>query len=151
VTDAAAAAGATPNGAVPNGTTPDGVAPDGDVPAAAREAVARLRRWGGDALLRSIAALYAEGVAERTAAIRAAIAAGDAFAVVRAAHALKATCGQVGAVEAESLCRVLESSDVSVADARSLASIAPLAERLEAACEAHVAWLARELETPARS
>jgi HPt (histidine-containing phosphotransfer) domain-containing protein len=61
------------------------------------EAIARLRRLGGDSLAASLAALFLDLAPRRLAAARAALDADDADAVRRAAHSLKSSAGNVGA------------------------------------------------------
>ena len=100
-----------------------------------------LRRVGGDALARDMAALYVDALAARLAAVRAALAPADRDALAHPAHDLRASCGQLGATEAAELCRDVERR----ARADDLAAIAPLVGRVERACAAHRAGLAREL------
>ena len=59
----------------------------------------RLRRIGGDKLLRAMLASFASTGAERIATASAAAEAGDGAGVADAAHALKSSAGNVGATE----------------------------------------------------
>ena len=61
------------------------------------EAIARLRRLGGDALAGKMAALFLDLAPPRLAAARVGLEAGDLDAVRRAAHSLKSSSGNVGA------------------------------------------------------
>lgn len=114
---------------------------------AARDALARLRRWGGEPLARSMATLFAEAVAERTGAMRAAVAAGDRGELASAAHSLKASCGQIGAAAAEGLSREIE----RVAHSADATTLGALVARVEAECRAHLAWLEGELAGAGRA
>lgn len=62
-------------------------------------AIDRLDRLGGDELVGKMAALFVELGPERMAAATEGLEAGDLDAVERAAHSLKSSAGNVGAVE----------------------------------------------------
>ena len=117
-------------------TTPD-VVHDAEGPAA----LDRLRRFGGDDLVRELAVIFYETSHQRLADVRAGVAANDRRAVARAAHSLRGSCGQIGAVTAAQLARELE-RDAGTADASALLA---LAERVDRACADYRAALAREL------
>lgn len=61
------------------------------------DALARLRRFGGDTLLREMIGLYLEGAPERLASARAACETGDVMAAELALHSLKSSSAQLGA------------------------------------------------------
>lgn len=72
------------------------------------EAFARLRRWGGERLVRDMVALFLTQVPERLAAVRQALRQGDISEAERAAHALRSSSAQLGAVRMEVLCAQAE-------------------------------------------
>ena len=110
---------------------------------AARAALERLRRWGGEPLVREMATLFAESVAERTSELRAGAAAVDRMVMSRAAHALKTSCGQMGADAAVRLCRAIEDGAATETDA----ALQRLTVRLADECAEFLAWLRAELAT----
>ncbi|MFL5577174.1 MAG: Hpt domain-containing protein [Gemmatimonadaceae bacterium] len=73
----------------------------GDV---AGDALARLRRFGGDALVRDMSEILLSDVPERIRAARAGLRAGDRAAVRLATHAMKSSCAQFGAAAVARLC-----------------------------------------------
>lgn len=60
-------------------------------------AVARLRRLGGEKLVREMIALFLDYAPKRIAAARAAEQSGDLHALAQAVHPLKSSAGNVGA------------------------------------------------------
>ena len=60
-------------------------------------AVDRLRRIGGDKLLRAMLGSFLDNAAARMSAAAAAVAAGDGQGLADAAHALKSSAGNIGA------------------------------------------------------
>lgn len=72
------------------------------------KALEDLRKFGGDAMLQKLVMLYREQVEVRTAALRGALATGDMAAARQAAHALKSSSGQIGAVGLQELCKRTE-------------------------------------------
>ncbi len=121
-------------------------APAADESAERRAALARLRRFGGERLVRNMAALFLDALPERLDAARRAAAADDAAALAAAAHSLRSSCAQFGAGEAARLCAAVEGA-AERGDRRAAATlVAPMA----AACESFRAWLVAELaEGPA--
>jgi HPt (histidine-containing phosphotransfer) domain-containing protein len=115
---------------------------DGDAVAERRAALDRLRRFGGERLLRDMTAIFVEALGERVAAARAAVARSDPDGLEKAAHALRSSCGQFGAGLAARLSAEIESQ---AAGGVSPASLAGSVERLARECEAYRAWLEREL------
>ncbi|MCB9730746.1 MAG: Hpt domain-containing protein [Deltaproteobacteria bacterium] len=99
-------------------------------------AIARLRRIGGDELLRRIVDLYLGESGARVDATTEASAAADLDAVEAAAHSLKSMAGNVGATQ------VLElAADIELAARRGggdgmLAAVARLPQAQQIACEA---------------
>jgi two-component system, sensor histidine kinase and response regulator len=81
----------------------------GAIPVSDPEALARLARWGGDQLVRQMVELFLAQAPERLEAARAGLAAGSADEVQRAAHALKSSSAQVGALRVSALCVEIES------------------------------------------
>ncbi len=73
-------------------------------------------------LLSELVDLFASGTPDRIARLRAAVMVADADAVVREAHALKGSCGTLGAVELLALATQMElrakASDLSSATAQ---------------------------------
>jgi HPt (histidine-containing phosphotransfer) domain-containing protein len=76
---------------------------DSDRPATDANALDRLKRFGGPALLREMIVLFLTAAPERIGAARAAAAAGDRHAVERALHSLKASSAQLGAMHMQRL------------------------------------------------
>ncbi len=72
------------------------------------EAIARLRRFGGDALLFEMIDLLAAGAPARMAVARESIDAGDAETARGVLHSLKSSAGQMGAVGVQELCERAE-------------------------------------------
>ena len=72
------------------------------------DAIARLRRFGGDALLFEMIDLLAAGAPARMAVAGEAVANGHADAVRGVLHSLKSSAGQMGAVRVQSLCERAE-------------------------------------------
>ena len=122
------------------GRRPEGPGPFDDL-VAGRAALAMLRRVGGEALAREMVALHVDALPGRLAAVRAALVDADREALARTAHALKASCGQLGGAEAARLCREVETR----AGDGDLAAIGPLVDQVERACVVHRAWLDRAL------
>jgi HPt (histidine-containing phosphotransfer) domain-containing protein len=69
-----------------------------------QEALARLRRFGGDKLLRDMIDLFAQHGPERVVAARAGFETADSVVVKAALHALKSSAGQLGALAVQELC-----------------------------------------------
>jgi HPt (histidine-containing phosphotransfer) domain-containing protein len=91
-----------------DGATSDGDAPTGDALAERRAALDRLRRFGGERLVRSMGAVFLAAMPERLDAARGALADGDFAGVAGAAHGLRASCAQFGAGDAARLGAALE-------------------------------------------
>jgi len=92
-------------------------------------ALESLRRFGGEKLLREMTALFLSSAPPRLATARVAAAANDAEGVRRAAHSLKSSAGQLGAMAMQQLCDQAE----SLAVAGSHAQLLPLVAEIEAA------------------
>ena len=112
---------------------------------ALREAARRLHRFGGAALVRDIHAIFVEDAPARLAAARHGVAEGNPRAVVRAAHSLKATCGQIGAATMQRLCADAE----RLAGDGAIDRVPPLLAALEEEFELVRAFLARGAAAPA--
>ena len=68
------------------------------------DALARLRRFGGERLLNDMIGLYLETASRRIAAAQEGLAAGDASTAGNALHSLKSSSGQLGALRLSMLC-----------------------------------------------
>ena len=106
-----------------------------------REALARLRRFGGDRLVRDLWAIFAEDAPGRLAAARAGAAAGDAAAVRLATHSLRSSCAQLGATGAAAPREAAERA----AAAGDLAPVPALLDRLERELAAFGRWIEEEI------
>ena len=104
---------------------------------AARAALARLRAWGGEPLVREMTAIFLAEMPRRLAAARAALRAGDGGAAAHAAHTMKSSCGQLGAVALAALCAAAE----SLARNGELAPVAPLLDAADAELARFATWL----------
>ena len=117
-------------------------APAVQPPAGDPQALARLRHWGGEALLQRLGCVFLDEAKRRIAAARAGAAAGDAAEIRRAMHALRSSCGQLGAVSMQEVCEQIEAAAV--------AGEVPRARRLlgalEREFERYRRWL--DAETP---
>jgi HPt (histidine-containing phosphotransfer) domain-containing protein len=109
------------------------------------EALARLRRFGGDTLARDLAAMFVESLPGRAAEARAALAAGDRDTLARVAHGLKSSCAQLGGVDAAARWAALEAAARAAAPGAPLDALAPALAEAERAADAHAAWLAAAL------
>jgi len=69
-----------------------------------QQALARLRRFGGDKLLGDMIELFAQHGPERVSAARAGFETADSAVVKAALHALKSSAGQLGALTVQELC-----------------------------------------------
>ena len=124
------------------GETRTAPGPDDALAAGGRAALARLRRFGGDALVRDMAVLFTGMAAERLAVARRAAASGDREALRDAAHGLRSSYAQFGASEA-----ARRSLDVETAVERGepVPALVHATARLQEACAVFDAWLAAEL------
>ena len=104
---------------------------------AGRAAVERLRKWGGDQLVREMSALFLADMPAQLAALRAGLRTGDNAAIARAMHSMKSSCGQIGAVAMQRLCQDAE-IEASRDDLTRLPSIL---QQLEAEFSEFRGWL----------
>ncbi len=95
-------------------------------------AIARLRRFGGDALLFEMIDLLLAAAPRRLETARAGVAGGDPEPARAALHALKSSAGQLGAAGLQGLCEEGE----RLAAAGDVAAVAGLLPRLDAEYEA---------------
>ncbi len=72
------------------------------------ETFARLRRWGGEKLVHDLLHLFRAYAPERISALRIALVAGSAARAGASAHALRSSCGQLGATRMAELCAHVE-------------------------------------------
>lgn len=99
--------------------------------------LAMLRRVGRESLARKMIDLFLVSGPERVAAIRGAHTAGDLTAAGRAAHSLKPSAGQLGAVALQSVCQEIEDA----ATAGDAAAVGALLPRLSDEFSATDGWL----------
>ena len=83
-------------------TVPDHEGSD-ELPALDPDALGRLKRFGGDKLLREMIRLFLEAAPERIAAARAGAEGNDAPAAELALHSLKSSAAQLGAMRMQRL------------------------------------------------
>jgi histidine phosphotransfer protein HptB len=115
------------------------VDPFDDIPQADPQALARLHRWGGDKLPRDMAALFRTEVPARLRAAREATSQGNCDGAERAAHSLKSTCAQLGAVRMRAL-----ADKVEILSAQGhLDPLSALLDRLEQEFVSFTHWLDR--------
>ena len=105
-----------------------------DIPRADPLALARLNRWGGDKLVSEMRALFHREVPTRIRAARGAVREGSCDAAERAAHSLKSSCAQLGALRMRALAEEIE----VLSSQRSLGPVTALLDRLE---DEFTAWL----------
>ena len=111
---------------------------------AGREALARLRRFGGDRLVRDLWTIFAEDAPGRLAAARAGAATGDAAAVRLATHSLRSSCAQLGAAEAAALSDAAEQAALR----GDLAPVPAMVDGIERALARYARWLEGEIGPP---
>ena len=102
------------------------------------EAIARLRRFGGDPLLSEMIDLLSVAAPERLALARQALGAGNADGARGAFHALKSSAGQLGAVRVQALCERAEHT----AGAGDVAAASAMLAELDSAVADMLNWLA---------
>jgi two-component system, sensor histidine kinase and response regulator len=102
------------------------------------DALARLRRFGGDKLLREMIGLYLDAAPERVAAARAALVTGDVMAAELALHSLKSSSAQLGAAR---LSRLSDQGEI-IARTGALDGIAGIIGEMEGELVRVQAWLA---------
>ena len=109
-----------------------------DAPAALDpEALARLRRFGGDKLLHEMIALYLDAAPDRLASARAAWKSGDVMEAELALHSLKSSSAQLGAAR---LSRLSDQGEL-ITRAGSLEGIGGIVEEMEDELGRVTAWL----------
>lgn len=116
-----------------------------DAVADGREALARLHRFGGDDLVRAMSAILLADVPARIAAARAGVRAGDCAAVRLAAHSIRSSCAQFGAVAVSALSADAERAAL----AEELAVVPALLDDVERSFAAFRGWLERQLPVAA--
>jgi len=114
---------------------------------AAREAARRLRRFGGERLVKDMSAIFVEDVPVRLAVAREGLGSGDHRAVEYAAHSMKSSCGQFGAAEMQRLCAAAE----RLAQRGELDNVPPVLDALEEEFSRFRVWLERAGDEPPRS
>ena len=107
-----------------------------DIPLVDPQAFARLNRWGGPGLIHEMTALFRAEVPARLMAAREATRDRQCEGAERAAHSLKSSCAQLGAVRMRALA---EQAEV-LSGQGTLDPVGPLLDRLE---EEFVSWLDR--------
>jgi HPt (histidine-containing phosphotransfer) domain-containing protein len=99
-----------------------------------RDALERLKRFGGAALVSQMVALFLEEAPRRITAIRDALRSGDLPAARQVAHSLKSSCGQMGALAMQELSRHIETDTDEAVMARCL-------DQLPGELARYTAWL----------
>ena len=110
-------------------------------PPGARAALERLRGFGGDRLVRDMAAMFLADMPARRARAEAGVVADDLGAVAYAAHTMKSSALQFGAVALGGLCGEAERAAHS-GDRAALAALVPAVGR---ELDGFGRWLEREL------
>lgn len=110
-----------------------------------REALERLRRFGGDRLVRDMARIFVTDMPARLERAFVALAARDASGAAYAAHTMKSSGAQFGLGALARLCGQVEQA----ARAADLAGVATLLTDVERELAAGRAWLERELQLDA--
>lgn len=103
------------------------------------EALARLRRFGGDKLLREMIGLYLTAAPERLAAAKEGVANGDRSAAELALHSLKSSSAQLGAALVG---RLSERGEI-IARGGTLDGVAEIITEMEAELARATSWLER--------
>jgi HPt (histidine-containing phosphotransfer) domain-containing protein len=100
-------------------------------------ALDRLRRFGGDGLVREMLSLFIAQVPLRLSAARDGIARGDANGVRQAAHAMRSSCAQLGAARMAEIATALDerASDGALDDAPAMI------EELARQFDGYVTWI----------
>jgi HPt (histidine-containing phosphotransfer) domain-containing protein len=101
------------------------------------EALARLRRFGGEKLLHEMIRLYLSGAPERLLAARTGLAIGDRGAVELALHSLKSSSAQLGATRVGKLSERGE----NIARGGTLVGIGEIVVEMEAELARATVWL----------
>ncbi|MEO8563596.1 MAG: Hpt domain-containing protein [bacterium] len=101
------------------------------------DALARLRRFGGDKLLREMIELYLQAAPERMAAARVATENGDRPGAELALHSLKSSSAQLGAARVGKLSERGE----NIARAGSLVGVHEILNEMETELVKVTAWL----------
>ncbi|CAN5174210.1 hypothetical protein BH20GEM2_BH20GEM2_04650 [soil metagenome] len=114
---------------------------DAETPVGDPQAFTRLRKWGGEGLVRNLVGLFRELVPKRTAIFRQALLDGDPREAEAAAHALKSSCGQLGALRMLALCQRME----MLAAAGEIAPLPGLVQDLEGEFARYLEWLPQVL------
>ena len=73
-------------------------------------ALDRLRRIGGADLVRRMVQLYLDGGPDRVRSVREGAAAGNSSAVERAAHSMKSSAGNLGAIRLQHIAEAVEAA-----------------------------------------
>jgi HPt (histidine-containing phosphotransfer) domain-containing protein len=115
-------------------TCPDPTPPTDDFDRAALE---RLVRFGGAALLDSMAAIFRDQAVQRAAAARDAVVRADASAARLALHSLKSSAAQLGAMRLSRLC----SEGEALAAAGSLEPLAPIVAAIDDETTRALDWI----------
>jgi two-component system, sensor histidine kinase and response regulator len=103
------------------------------------EALARLRRFGGDKLLHEMIALYLATAPERLAAAKAGVESGDRSSAELALHSLKSSSAQLGAAR---LGKLSERGEI-ITRGGTLDGVADIITEMEAELAHAVSWLER--------
>ena len=115
--------------------------PTGDL-----QAIARLHKWGGEALVREITAIFLREAPKRLLAARQAASVGECVATERAAHSLKSSSAQLGAPRMQ---HISERIEILAAQGQ-LDPVSSLIDALETEFARFVAWMDRTTKMVAR-
>lgn len=119
--------------------------PEGDAGPCDPRALTRIRKWGGEKLLQEMVQLFLAHAPEGILAVRQGIREGNASGAEAAAHSLKSSCAQLGAVRMQALCGEIE----ALAARGELASLPELVELLEGEFREYLACISKETTTAA--
>jgi HPt (histidine-containing phosphotransfer) domain-containing protein len=118
---------------------------DGGGLEAARAAARRLRRFGGQQLVREMTEIFVADVPSRIAVARDGLGSGNHRAVEYAAHSIKSSSGQFGAEAMQRLCADAE----RLAQRGELERVPRLLDAIETEFDRFCGWLARAADEPA--
>jgi len=105
---------------------------------AAIDALERLKRWGGETLVRDMSEMFAREMPQRLADARAALSVGEVATAGNATHSMKSSAGQFGAVALEKLCADAE----QLAEEANTGSLMSVLDEIARELDAFLQWLA---------
>ena len=114
--------------------------PPPPTPAFDVDAITRVRRVGGDELLHRLIGLYVETTRQRLGDLQACVGASELPGIARAAHSIRGSAGNLGALSVMQTAAEVESAALA-ARAPDLPRLVAALEQALAAAEAHFAIL----------